>query len=38
MTPTDLQRIKGFDHPVQGTLWFKYNGEILADLRERLGK
>lgn len=30
------QKLKGFDHPVQGTLWFKYNGEILTDLRERL--
>ena len=30
--------LKGFDHPVQGTLWFKYNGEILNDLRDRLGK
>ena len=32
------QRIKGFDHPVQGTLWFTYNGEVLNDLRNRLGK
>lgn len=32
------QHLKGFDHPVQGTLWFKYNGEVLADLRERLEK
>lgn len=32
------QRLKGFDHPVQGTLWFKYKGEILNDLRDRLGK
>jgi hypothetical protein len=32
------QQLKGFNHPVQGTLWFKYNGEILADLRDRLGK
>ncbi len=30
------QRIKGFDHPVQGTLWFTYNGERLADLRDRI--
>ena len=29
------RRIKGFDHPVQGTLWFKYQGEILSELRER---
>ena len=32
------QQLKGFNHPVQGTLWFKYNGEILNDLRDRLGK
>ena len=32
------QQLKGFNHPVQGTLWFKYNGEILADLRDKLGK
>ena len=32
------QRLKGFSHPVQGTLWFRYNGEILNDLRDRLGK
>ena len=32
------QRLKGFDHPVQGTLWFTYQGEVLADLRNRLGK
>ena len=32
------KRLKAFDHPVQGTLYFKYNGEILNDLRDRLGK
>ena len=32
------QRLKGFNHPVQGTLWFTYNGEVLANLRDRLGK
>ena len=32
------QRLKGYNHPAQGTLWFKYKGEILADLRERLEK
>ena len=32
------QRLKGFTHPVQGTLWFRYNGEILNELRDRLGK
>ena len=30
------QRLKGFDHPVQGTLWFTYNGEILNDIRKRV--
>lgn len=32
------QKIKGFDHPVQGTVWFTYNGERLSDLRDRLEK
>lgn len=32
------QRLKGFSHPVQGTLWFKHNGEVLNNLRDRLGK
>ena len=30
------QKLKGFEHPVQGTLWFKYNGEVLNDLRLHL--
>ena len=30
------QKIKGFDHPTQGTLWFTYNGEKLVDLRLRM--
>ena len=30
--------LKEFDHPVQGTLWFSYQGEILNDLRTRLEK
>ncbi|MCR4709715.1 MAG: GIY-YIG nuclease family protein [Clostridiales bacterium] len=30
------RQLKGFDHNVQGTLWFKYNGEILSELRDRL--
>ena len=30
------QKIKGFNHPVQGTLWFTYKGEKLSDLRIRL--
>ncbi len=32
------QKLKGFDHPVQGPLWFTYNGEKLADLRRRIEK
>lgn len=32
------QSLKGFDHPVQGPLWFTYKGEKLSDLRNRLGK
>ena len=27
------QKLKGFDHPVQGTLWFTYKGKKLSDLR-----
>ena len=30
------QQIKGFNHPVQGTLWFTYNGIKLTDLREQM--
>ena len=32
------RRLKNFNHDVQGTLWFMYNGEVLNDLRNRLGK
>ena len=32
------QRLKGIDHSIQGTLYFSYNGELLTDLRDRLGK
>ena len=32
------RRLKDFDHAIQGTLYFKYKGEILSELRERLGK
>ncbi len=32
------QSLKGFDHAVQGPLWFSYKGERLSDLRNRLGK
>ena len=32
------RKIKGFDYPVQGTLWFSYNGEKLNDLRDRVEK
>jgi len=30
------QKLKGFTHPVQGTLWFTYNGERLTDIRDRI--
>lgn len=30
------QKLKGFDHPVQGTLWFTYKGKKLSDLREEI--
>ena len=30
------QKLKGFSHPVQGTLWFTYHGERLSDRRDRL--
>lgn len=30
------QKLKGFDYGVQGTLWFTYRGERLADIRDRL--
>ena len=30
------QKLKGFNHPVQGTLWFTYKGEKLTDLRDRV--
>jgi len=30
------QKLKGFTHPVQGTLWFTYNGEKLTDIRDRI--
>ncbi len=30
------QKIKGFDHPVQGTLWFTYNGKKLNDIRNEI--
>ncbi len=30
------RKLKQFDHPVQGTLWFSYKGETLVDLRERM--
>ena len=32
------QRLKGFEHPVQGTLWFTFKGEILNNLRLRMEK
>ena len=30
------QLLKGFERPVQGTLWFTYQGERLTELRDRL--
>ena len=30
------QKLKGFTHPVQGTLWFTYNGERLTDIRDKI--
>ncbi len=30
------QRIKQYDHPVQGTLWFTYQGKRLIDIREEM--
>lgn len=30
------QRLKGFNHPVQGPLWFTYQGAKLADIRNRI--
>ena len=32
------QKLKGFTHPVQGTIWFSYNGEKLDDLRKRIAQ
>ena len=32
------QKLKGFDHPVQGPLWFTYNGMKLSDIRDRMEK
>ena len=30
------QQLKAFDHPVQGTLWFTYNGKRLTEIRDEL--
>lgn len=27
------QKLKGFDHPIQGTLWFTYNGKLIDEIR-----
>ena len=32
------QKLKGFNHPVQGTLWFTYQGRRLADIRDEIEK
>lgn len=29
---------KGVIYPVQGTIWFTYNGEKLDDLRKRIAQ
>ena len=30
------QKLKGFQHPVQGTLWFTYQGKKLTDIRAEI--
>lgn len=30
------RKLKGFDHAVQGTLWFTYNGKRLTDIRDEI--
>lgn len=30
------QKLKGFDHAVQGTLWFTYKGKRLTDIRDEI--
>jgi hypothetical protein len=32
------QQLKGFTHPVQGTLWFTYNGVKLTEHRDKIEK
>ena len=32
------QQLKGFNYPVQGTLWFTYNGVKLTELRDKIEK
>ena len=32
------RQLKGINHPVAGTLFFTYKGEVLNELRDRLGK
>ena len=32
------QRLKGFEHAVQGTLWFTYKGKRLTDIRDEVEK
>lgn len=32
------RELKRFDHPVQGTIYFTYNGEKLSDIREKVEK
>ena len=33
---TVAQKLKGVPYPIQGTLYFKYKGEILSELRDKL--
>lgn len=32
------QKLKGFNHPVQGTLWFTYHNKKLSDIRDEIEK
>ncbi len=32
------QKLKGWDYPAQGPLWFRYKGEKLVDIRKRVEK
>jgi len=32
------RRLKNYDHAIQGTLYFTYNGMVLSEMRNKLGK